>query len=67
MNQITKEKLKKYISITKKAIEKAEKSDNRTDLIKEREDWIDYKIFFCRRYSSICKLVPYCIDYSDFS
>jgi len=41
MNQITEEKLKKYISVTKKAIEKAEKSKNRTSLVKEREDCLD--------------------------
>lgn len=41
MKTITEEKLKKYISITKKAIEKAEKSRNRTSLIKEREDCLD--------------------------
>lgn len=41
MKEITEEKLKKYITIAKKAIEKAEKSKNRTSLVKEREDCLD--------------------------
>jgi len=36
---ITDEKLSKYFLVTKKAIEKAEKSGNRTEL--EREDFLD--------------------------
>ncbi len=39
--EITEEKLKKYISITEKAIKKAEKSRNRLNLTKEREDCLD--------------------------
>ena len=41
MKEITEEKLNKYISVTKKAIEKAEKSSNRTELVKSREDCLD--------------------------
>ena len=41
MREITEEKLKKYIAITEKAIKKAEKSKNRTNLVKEREDCLD--------------------------
>ena len=41
MDQITDEKLEKYFSVTKKALEKAEKSKNRTSLEKEREDFLD--------------------------
>ena len=41
MNEVTEEKLKKYISVTEKAIAKAEKSKNRTSLSKEREDCLD--------------------------
>jgi len=39
MKQITEEKLKKYISVTKKAISKAEKSKNRTSF--DRADCLD--------------------------
>jgi len=39
MNEITEEKLKKYISVTEKAICKAEKSKNRTSL--DRSDCLD--------------------------
>ena len=39
MNKITKEKLQKYFSITKKALQKAEKSSNKTDL--DRDDFLD--------------------------
>lgn len=41
MKEITEQKLKKYISVTQKAIEKASKSGNRTSLVKEREDCLD--------------------------
>ena len=41
MNQITKEKLNKYFEITGKALEKAKKSQNRTSLKDEREDFLD--------------------------
>ncbi len=41
MNEVTEEKLNKYISVTEKAIGKAEKSKNRTSLAKEREDCLD--------------------------
>lgn len=41
MKDISEEKLKKYFSITKKAISKADASGNRTDLAEEREDALD--------------------------
>jgi len=41
MKEITELKLKKYISVTKEAIEKASKSGNRAGLVKEREDCLD--------------------------
>jgi hypothetical protein len=41
METITSSKLEKYFSVTKKALEKAEKSDNRTSFVKEREDFLD--------------------------
>lgn len=41
MREITDERLRSYISVTKRAIEKAEKSRNRTPLVKEREDCLD--------------------------
>ena len=41
MNKITPEKLKKYFSVTKKALKNAEKSSNRTKLEAEREDFLD--------------------------
>lgn len=41
MKEITEEKLKKYISVTRKAIGEAERSSNRTSLSKEREDCLD--------------------------
>jgi hypothetical protein len=41
MKNITEEKLNKYISVTRKAIDQAEKSGNRTGLSKEREDCLD--------------------------
>ena len=41
MNQITNEKLRKYFEVTKKALEKAEASKNRTKLVEEREDFLD--------------------------
>ena len=46
MKEITEEKLEKYISVTEKAIEKAEKSRNRTSF--DREDCLD----MIRRYFS---------------
>ncbi len=41
MNSITDTKLKKYFSITKKALSLAEKSKNRTNMKQEREDFLD--------------------------
>ena len=41
MKEITDEKLKKYFSITKKALSLAEKSKNRLGMNKEREDFLD--------------------------
>ena len=41
MNQITDEKLEKYFEVTKAALKKAESSKNRTDLIEQREDFLD--------------------------
>ena len=41
MKEISSEKLEKYISVTKRAIEKASKSGNRAGLVKEREDCLD--------------------------
>ena len=41
MDKITSEKLEKYFSVTKKALELAEKSGNRTKLKNEREDFLD--------------------------
>ena len=41
MRQISEEKLRKYIEVTRKAISRAEKSRNRTYLSKEREDCLD--------------------------
>ncbi len=41
MNQVTEDKLKRYFSVTKKAISQAEKSPNRTSLVKERADCLD--------------------------
>jgi hypothetical protein len=41
MKEITEEKLKKYIAVTKEAIEKAENSGNRVGLVKERGDCLD--------------------------
>lgn len=41
MKEITNEKLHKYFSVSKKALEKAEKSGNRTSMDKEREDMLD--------------------------
>lgn len=38
---ITSEKLEKYFSVTKKALDLAEKSSNRTSLKNEREDFLD--------------------------
>jgi hypothetical protein len=48
MDKITSEKLEKYFSVTKKALELAEKSGNRTQLKNEREDFLD----MIRRYVS---------------
>ena len=41
MNLITKEKLLKYFSITGEAISKAKDSSNGTELVSEREDFLD--------------------------
>jgi len=41
MDKITDEKLEKYFSVTKQALVKAVKSKNRTNLKKEREDFLD--------------------------
>ncbi len=41
MNVITEDKLKRYFTITGEAIKKAENSGNRTELTKEREDFLD--------------------------
>mgnify|MGYP001373547245 CR=1 FL=1 len=39
--EITKEKLQKYFSITKEALEKAEKAEKRFDMKVEAEDFLD--------------------------
>ncbi len=41
MNSITSEKLKKYFSITREALQAAESSSNATSLKKERVDFLD--------------------------
>ena len=41
MNSISEKKLEKYFSITKEALEKAELSVNRTELVEERKDFLD--------------------------
>jgi uncharacterized protein len=41
MKEITEEKLKKYFEVTKKALEMAQSSGNRTDLKDERLDFLD--------------------------
>jgi hypothetical protein len=41
MQEITQDKLKKYFTITEEALDKAEKSENRTELIAERDDFLD--------------------------
>ena len=41
MDKITSDKLEKYFSITKEALEKAIESGNRTKLDSEREDFLD--------------------------
>lgn len=48
MDKITADKLEKYFSVTKKALEMAEESGNRTSLKNEREDFLD----MIRRYIS---------------
>ena len=40
-DKITKEKLEKYFKVTEKAFSLAEKSKNRTSMVKEREDMLD--------------------------
>ncbi len=40
-SEITEQKLEKYFSVTEKAFLLAEKSDNRTNLVREREDFLD--------------------------
>ena len=51
MDKITEEKLEKYFSVTETALALAEKSGNRTDLVKEREDFLD----MIKRYISDAK------------
>ena len=41
MENISQEKLEKYFEVTKKALEKAVASKNRTNLEDEREDFLD--------------------------
>ena len=41
MNKVTNEKLAKYFSVTKEALEMAKKSGNRLNMDKERDDFID--------------------------
>lgn len=41
MDKITKQKLEKYFQITSEALEKAKKSNNRTNFISERADFLD--------------------------
>lgn len=41
MNKITGEKLKKYFSVTRTALKKAQASGNRTSLKAERADFLD--------------------------
>ena len=41
MNEITEEKIKKYFSVTREALSLAKSSKNRTNLINEREDFLD--------------------------
>ena len=48
MNEITLDKLSKYFSITKEALQKAEESSNKTSLKEERADFLD----MIRRYIS---------------
>ena len=50
-NTITEQKLEKYFEVSEKALSKAEKSKNRTNLSKEREDMID----MIKRYISDAK------------
>lgn len=40
MDKITDEKLDKYFDVSTRAFDMAKKSDNRTEMIKEREDFI---------------------------
>ncbi|MBR9699041.1 DUF357 domain-containing protein [Candidatus Woesearchaeota archaeon] len=41
MNAVSEEKLKHYFSLTTEALEKAKASSNKTNLEKEREDFLD--------------------------
>tara|TARA_Y100000310_G_C20671635_1_gene810629 strand:- start:1334 stop:1624 length:291 start_codon:yes stop_codon:yes gene_type:complete len=41
MNQVTNEKLKKYFSVTREALEMAKKSGNRLNMKEERADFVD--------------------------
>jgi len=50
-SEITQEKLKKYFLVAEKALLLAEKSGNKTSLVKEREDFLD----MIRRYISDAK------------
>ncbi|MEE9525009.1 MAG: DUF357 domain-containing protein [Candidatus Woesearchaeota archaeon] len=51
MKEITEEKLKKYFSVSQKALKKAEASGNRTSFKEEREDFLD----MIKRYISDAK------------
>jgi hypothetical protein len=50
-NTITEEKLEKYFKVTEEALSAAEKSGNKTSLVKEREDMLD----MIKRYISDAK------------
>lgn len=41
MEEVTEEKLEKYFDITKRALKKAQESGNRTDMMEQREDFLD--------------------------
>ena len=41
MDKISKEKLENYFKITKQALEEAKNSDNKTEMKKVREDFLD--------------------------
>jgi hypothetical protein len=50
-DKITKEKIEKYFKVTETALELAEKSENKTSMVKEREDMLD----MIKRYISDAK------------